>query len=100
MHLDDISCLASAGVPANQHFARIKPVNHYIDAALVEPTTTFFVKIDSIKTPIIVQGLFECRSIDPPSTVMKQHGIHHGSGNLANAFKINPNNHFDLFKEA
>ena len=96
--LDDISRLAMNGAHANLHFARSKSAVDCLEAALADPTATFFVKIASSATPIIVQGLFECRSADASSSILKQHGIHHGKGNPADKYRINPENLFELFE--
>ena len=98
--LDDISRLARNGAHANLHFARSKSAVDCLEAALADPTATFFVKIASSATPIIVQGLFECRSADASSSILKQHGIHHGKGNPADKYRINPENLFELFEES
>ena len=101
IHQDDKSVLAPDGARANLHFARPRSINDCVEAALVAPEVAFFIKTAASPNPVIVFGAIECRCTDASTvSISKQHGIHHGMGNPASKFKIDPANFFELFPES
>ena len=101
IHQDDRSRLASDCSHARCHFSENKSTIDCIEAALVAPEATFFIKTADSTCPIIVQGAIECRCTDASSaSISKQYGVHHGMGNPADKFKIDPATFFELVEES